>query len=92
MTPSCVGAADGGESARLTSLFFALGLYCPQAFVHPAPRPPLTQAIETVEKVPFQKPTFEKWEGNTKKRLIFGAPHNILIRFWHFFSLWYEGT
>jgi len=45
--------------------------------------------VETVEKVPFQKLIFEKWEGNAKKRLVFGAPHNILVRFWLFFSpLW----
>ncbi len=55
----------------------------------PAP-PPLTHTVETVEKVPFQKLIFEKWEGNTKKRLVFGAPHNILVRFWLFFSLLWE--
>ncbi len=52
--------------------------------------PQVTQAVETVEKVPFQKLIFEKWEGNTKKRLVFGAPHNILVRFWLFFSLLWE--
>jgi len=53
-------------------------------------RLPLAQTVETVEKVPFQKLIFEKWEGNTKKRLVFGTPHNVLVRFWLFFSLFWE--
>jgi hypothetical protein len=54
------------------------------------PRPSVTQAVETVEKVPFQKSVFEKWERNTEKCLVFGLPHNILAMFWQFFGLLWE--
>jgi hypothetical protein len=54
-----------------------------------SPQPPVTQAVETVEKVIFQKLSFEKWEKNVEKHLVFGVPHNILAAFWHFLSpLW----
>ena len=36
------------------------------------------RAVETVEKVPFQKMIAEKWDRNTKRRLIICAPNNIL--------------
>ena len=74
-------AADGGDSARLISIFFPSGLYCSQAFVYSRPRPPLTQAVETVEKVPFQKMIFEKWDRNTEKHLVFCILSNILAIF-----------
>jgi hypothetical protein len=41
----------------------------------------LTQIVETVEKVPFQKLIFEKWDRNAEKQLILGVPHNILAIF-----------
>jgi hypothetical protein len=54
-----------------------------------SPQPPVAQAVETVEKVIFQKLSFEKWEKNVEKHLVFGVPHNILAAFWHFLSpLW----
>jgi hypothetical protein len=59
----------------------------PQVPLQGAPR---TQAVETVEKVPFQKLIFEKWERNIENRLIFYFPKNILATFWQFFSLLWE--
>ena len=44
-------------------------------------QPPLTQAVETVEKVPFQKLTFEKWDRIIEKRLVFCVLNNILAIF-----------
>ena len=41
----------------------------------------LTQTVETVEKVPFQKMIVEKWNRNTEKRLVFCVPNNILAIF-----------
>ncbi len=55
-----------------------------------SPQPPVTQTVETVEKVPFQKMIFEKWERNAKKRLVFGVPHSIVATFWRFSSLLWE--
>jgi hypothetical protein len=40
-----------------------------------------TQTVETVEKVPFQKLIFEKWDRNIEKRLVFCVPNNILAIF-----------
>jgi len=40
-----------------------------------------TQAVETVEKVPFQKLIFEKWERNIEKRLVLYVSNNILVIF-----------
>ena len=51
-----------------------------QAESHPA-HLRLTQTVETVEKVPFQKMIFEKWDRNAEKRLVFGVPHSILAIF-----------
>jgi hypothetical protein len=42
------------------------------------PQPPLTQTVETVEKVLFQKLVFEKWDRNIEKRLVFCLANNIL--------------
>jgi hypothetical protein len=50
----------------------------------------VTPAVETVEKVPFQKMIFEKWDRNAEKRLVFGVPHNIVATFWRFLSLLWE--
>ena len=40
-----------------------------------------TPAVETVEKVPFQKLTFEKWGRNIEEHLVFCVPNNILAIF-----------
>ena len=44
----------------------------------------VTRAVETVEKVPFQKMIFEKWERNAEKRLVLDVPHNISAIIWQF--------
>jgi hypothetical protein len=41
-------------------------------FVRQIPRLPVTPAVETVEKVPFQKHMVWKWEKTTEKHLVFG--------------------
>ena len=41
----------------------------------------VTQTVETVEKVPFQKMIFEKWDRSIEKRLVFYVPKNILAIF-----------
>jgi hypothetical protein len=51
-----------------------------ETFPHPA-HLRLTQAVETVEKVPFQKLVFEKWDRNIEKRLVFCLANNILAIF-----------
>jgi hypothetical protein len=38
-------------------------------------------AVETVEKIPFQKPVFEKWGKDIEKRLVFCILNNILAIF-----------
>jgi hypothetical protein len=53
---------------------------CSQAESTPA-HTPLTQTVETVEKVPFQKLIFEKWDRNIEKRLVFCVLNNILAIF-----------
>jgi hypothetical protein len=58
----------------------ASGLYCSQTESTPAPAPG-TQAVETVEKVPFQKLIFEKWDRNIEKRLVFCVLNSILAIF-----------
>ena len=45
---------------------------------------------ETVEKVPFQKLIFEKWDRNIEKRLVFCVLNNILAIFEPFLSLLWE--
>jgi hypothetical protein len=44
----------------------------------------VTRAVETVEKVSFQKMIFEKWKRNAEKRLVLDVPHNISAIFWQF--------
>ena len=46
-----------------------------------APCKGVTQTVETVEKVPFQKLIFEKWDKNIEKYLVFCVPNNILAIF-----------
>ena len=43
--------------------------------------PLVPQAVETVEKVPFQKMITEKWDRNIEKHLVLCVPHNILAIF-----------
>ena len=50
----------------------------------------VTLTVETVEKVPFQKMIFEKWERNAEKRLVLDVPHNISAIIWQFLSLLWE--
>jgi hypothetical protein len=50
----------------------------------------LTQTVETVEKVPFQKLIFEKWDRNIKKRLVLYVSNNILAIFEPFWRLLWE--
>jgi hypothetical protein len=47
----------------------------------PVPRRGITPAAETVEKVPFRKLIFGKWDKNIEKRLVFCVPNNILAIF-----------
>ena len=61
--------------------FFWLRVY---TALKPSPYPAhlrLTRAVETVEKVPFQKMIFEKWDRNTEKHLVFCVLSNILAIF-----------
>jgi hypothetical protein len=39
------------------------------------------RAVEAVEKVPFQKLMFEKWDRNIEKRLVFLCSNKILAIF-----------
>ena len=41
----------------------------------------VTHTVETVEKVPFRKLIFGKWDKNIEKRLVFCVPNNILAIF-----------
>jgi hypothetical protein len=82
-------ALDGWDSVAFSSFINAQTESCSQSFIHARP-PQVTQTVETVEKVPFQKLIFEKWERNLEKRLIFYVPKNILATFWQFFSLLWE--
>jgi hypothetical protein len=54
------------------------------------PRRGITQVVETVEKVPFQKLIFEKWDRNIEKRLVLYVSYNILAIFEPFLSLLWE--
>jgi hypothetical protein len=43
--------------------------------------PQVTRAVETVEKVTFQKIISEKWDRNAEKHLVFCVPSHILAIF-----------
>ncbi len=43
-----------------------------------SPQPPVTRAVETVEKVPFRKLIFGKCDKNIGQCLVFCVPNNIL--------------
>src|SRR5512134_1298006 len=51
-----------------------------EAFSRPAHQQ-VTQTVETVERVPFRKLIFGKWDKNIEKRLVFCVPNNILAIF-----------
>jgi hypothetical protein len=53
----------------------------PLAFFRQIRPEPVKLAVETVEKVPFQKLIFEKWGGNTEKRFVFCVPNSVLAIF-----------
>jgi hypothetical protein len=61
------------------------------AMVFPQSRRPLTQTVETVEKVPFQKLIFEKRDRNIEKRLVFYVSNNILAIFEPVVGVFCEG-
>jgi hypothetical protein len=70
--------------------FFQLDGFAVPAPAQVSPSGTMAQAVETVEKVTFQKLFLKSGKETSKKRLIFGAPHNILVRIWIFFSLLWE--
>jgi hypothetical protein len=49
--------------------------------LHPPTHQRVTPAVETVEKVPFRKLIFGKWDKNIEKRLVFCVQDNILVIF-----------
>jgi len=61
---------DAGDSSPFSSIFLASSFLCSQAESTPA-HTQVTQTVETVEKVPFQKLIFEKWVRNIEKQLVF---------------------
>jgi hypothetical protein len=69
-----------GSLRDLQSFFYTLGFICFRALSKPTHKR-VTQTVETVEKVPFQKLILEKWDRNTEKYLVFCIPHNILAIF-----------
>jgi hypothetical protein len=70
-------------------LILAFGFTVILALSSPA-HEPVTRAVETVEKVPFQKLIFEKWDRNIEKRLVLYVSNNILTIFEPFLSLLWE--
>src|SRR6266508_6107081 len=54
-------ALDAGILRDLQAFFWLRVFFCSQAESTPAPAP-VTQTVETVEKVPFQKLIFGKWD------------------------------
>jgi hypothetical protein len=71
---------DVWEEYEFSSIFLALSFFCSQALSTPT-HTQVTQTVETVEKVPFRKLIFGKWDKNIEKRLVFYAPNNILAIF-----------
>jgi len=71
----------GGGSLRVFKQVAWLGVDSVKvALSHPAHQR-VTQTVETVEKVPFRKLVFGKWDKNIEKRLVFCVPNNILAIF-----------
>jgi len=73
-------APDVWESAAFTGIFLASSFFCSRTESTPV-HTQVTQTVETVEKVPFRKFIFEKWDKNIEKRLAFCVPNNILAIF-----------
>jgi hypothetical protein len=73
-------ALDAGESARFSGSSPASTFSVWTALPSSTPAH-VTPTVETVEKVPFQKLTFEKWVKNIEERLVFCVPNNILAIF-----------
>jgi hypothetical protein len=71
---------DGVPHASCQAVFYASAFSRSDGFAPSAPAP-VTQAVETVEKVPFRKLIFGKWDKNIEKRLVFCVPNNILAIF-----------
>jgi hypothetical protein len=68
------------ESAAFSSIFLASSFSCSQTLFTSA-HTRVTQTVETVEKVPFQKPVFEKWGEDIEEHLVFCILNNILAIF-----------
>ena len=73
-----------GGSLRVFKLFAWLGVDSDKIALSRPAHQRVTRAVETVEKVPFQKMIFEKWERNAEKRLVLDVPHNISAIIWQF--------
>jgi hypothetical protein len=56
----------GGYAPRFQAVFLAQASSVKMALSRPS-RQQVTQAVETVEKVPFQKLIIEKWDKNIEK-------------------------
>jgi hypothetical protein len=70
-------ALNAGDSAVFSNIFLLRVFPVPEQNPHPPPM----QTVETVEKITFQKLTFEKWGRNIEERLVFCVPNNILAIF-----------
>ena len=79
-----------GGSLRVFKLFVRLGVVSDKIVLSCPAHQPVTLAVETVEKVPFQKMIFEKWDGNAEECLVFRVPCSISAIPWQFFSLLWE--
>jgi hypothetical protein len=82
--PSFGGAANLGYAPRFQALCVPSSWFRQNGVISSHPpvlRRGITQAVETVEKVPFQKLIFGKWDKNIEKRLVFCVPNNILAIF-----------
>ena len=64
------------DSHRQIGLFCGFG-FCPFRGRVSSRQPPVTRAVETVEKVPFQILSIEKWDEPIEKHLVFGVLCNI---------------
>jgi hypothetical protein len=69
-----------GILARFQAFIYASAFSQSDGVPPPAP-PRVTQTVETVEKVPFRKLIFGKWDKNIEKRLVFCVQDNILVIF-----------
>ena len=69
-----------GSLARFQAFFYASAFSQADGVPPPAPAR-VTQTVETVEKVTFQKLIFEKWDRNIEKRIVLCLANNILAIF-----------